>query len=54
MTQNQRKVQTCNERRFYALDLLLIFRNTLSFAMTLTNFLTVLTKKAMIFSKMID
>ena len=31
-----------------------VFRNTLLFAMTLTKLATVLTKKAMIFSKIVD
>ena len=53
--QNQRKLPTWNENKFLFSWFTANFsKNTLSFAMTATKFLTVYTKKTMIFSKMVD
>ena len=53
--QNQRKLPTWNENKFLFSWFTANFsKYTLSFAMTVTKFLTVLTKKTMIFSKMVD
>ena len=53
--QNQPKLPTWNEHKFLFSWFTANFsKYTLSFAMTVTKFLTVLTKKTMIFSKMVD
>ena len=53
--QNQCKLPTWNENKFLFSWFIANFsKYTLSFAMTVTKFLTVLTKKTMIFSKMVD
>ena len=48
------KYSVAMKTSFYSSDLLPFFKNTVSFAMTLTKLVTMLTKKAMIFSKMVD